>query len=220
MKNILETPARFNAIDINTWDRKTHYEHYLNNVRCTYSFTLNIDISSLAEKLKSRKLKTYPAQIYIISKAVNLFKEFKMALDGEGGFGWWDIVNPSYTVFNKSTETFSCVFTPFDDDFAVFYDACAKDMEAYMDARTLFPQRDMPKNLFAISSLPWIDFTSFNLNADLNTPYFAPIFTIGRHFDQDGKKHMPLSVQVHHSVCDGFHAGKFVQTLREISMGF
>lgn len=176
MKSTSETAAPFNVIDLNTWTRRIHYEHCSNNVRCTYSFTLNIDISSLIEKLKSHKLKTYPVQIYIISKAVNQFREFKMALNGEGNLGRWDAVNPSYTIFNKSTETFSDIYTPFDNDFSAFYDACAKDMEAYKAAPVLFPQENMPKNLFTISSLPWIDFTGFNLNFDVNTPHFAPVF--------------------------------------------
>ncbi len=28
---------KFNLIDIENWSRKTYFEHYLNNVRCTFA---------------------------------------------------------------------------------------------------------------------------------------------------------------------------------------
>ena len=38
---------------------------------------------------------------------------------------------------------------------------------------------------------------------------------IGRKFEQNGCIHLPLAIQVHHAVCDGYHICMFVNTLRE-----
>ena len=36
----------------------------------------------------------------------------------------------------------------------------------------------------------------------------------------DGKRFLPLAIQVHHAVCDGYHMGAFVERLQEYVDGF
>ena len=42
-----------------------------------------------------------------------------------------------------------------------------------------------------------------------------PIFTMGKIFEMSGKSLLPLSIQVHHAVCDGYHVGLFVKNLQD-----
>ena len=42
---------KFNLIDIEDWNRKPYFEHYLNAVRCTYSMTANLEITSLLREI-------------------------------------------------------------------------------------------------------------------------------------------------------------------------
>lgn len=62
---------KFNYIDIENWDRKEYFNHYMSNVPCTYSMTVKLDIT----KIKNKKL--YPTMIYYITKVVNNLNEFK-----------------------------------------------------------------------------------------------------------------------------------------------
>ena len=55
----------------------------------------------------------------------------------------------------------------------------------------------------------------FNLNLPTVTNYLLPIFSTGKHFEQNGKVWLPMAIQVHHAVCDGFHVGRFTQELQE-----
>lgn len=63
--------------------------------------------------------------------------------------------------------------------------------------------------------IPWFTFTSFNINVFDDGKYLLPIFTMGKIFDVDGKRMIPLAIQVHHAVCDGYHVGKFLELLQE-----
>lgn len=74
----------------------------------------------------------------------------------------------------------------------------------------------MPKNIFSVSSIPWTTFTGFNLNVYTDGSYLRPIFTFGKCFEQDGKTLLPLSVQVHHAVCDGFHVSRFIDDFQKL----
>lgn len=207
----------FNLMDIGQWNRKEYYLHYIQNLRCTYSLTTNIDITSLKHEMNKLNLKIYPALIYMITTAVNRQKEFRMEHDPDGHLGYWDELSPSYTVFNKDNQTFSSIWTGYDSSFPNFYHECMQDITAYSASTTMMPKPDMPRNTFNISSIPWTDFTAFNLNVHNEGLYLLPIFTIGKFIHQEDKILMPLAVQVHHAVCDGFHLGSFINNLQELA---
>lgn len=56
--------------------------------------------------------------------------------------------------------------------------------------------------------------TSCNINVFDDGKFLLPIFTLGKYFERDGKRFLPLSIQVHHAVCDGYHIGLFVEKLQ------
>lgn len=52
LNNLIAKDMEFNQIDIEKWSRKEYYLHYINELRCTYSITLNIDITALRTVIK------------------------------------------------------------------------------------------------------------------------------------------------------------------------
>ena len=108
--------------------RHEHFRHYIDNVRCTYSLTVQIDITKLQKVLKSNKLKAYPAQIYMLASVVNRLCDFRIGISDQGEAGYWDVLHPSYTVFNAEAKTFSSIWTTYDKEFSAFYTACIEDI--------------------------------------------------------------------------------------------
>lgn len=209
--------AEFRTIDLDTWNRAEQFQHYIDRVPCTYSFTVHIDITSLRQALAAGRRKAYPAQIWLLATAVQRFREFRMGFDGDGALGVWDAVHPAYTVFNPETETFSGIWTPYDPDFKRFEAAATRDIAEYSRATRFFPKEGRPANSFDVSSVPWLEFSAFTLDIPQAVRHLAPIFTLGRYVERDGLTQLPVAIQVHHAVCDGFHAGRFVAALQELA---
>lgn len=208
---------KFNQIDIEKWNRKEYYIHYMNELRCTYSLTVNIDITGLKAAVKEMSKRIYPVQIYMIATVVNQCEEFRMDINSYGELGYWSEVNPCYTIFNKDSKTFSSIWTSYNRVFSRFYDSCIEDIDKYSRSTSLKPKQNELSNSFTISALPWMGFTGFNINVFNEGRYLPPIFTIGKFIETEASVLMPLSIQVHHAVCDGFHVGRFVQLLQELS---
>ncbi|QJU55422.1 CatA-like O-acetyltransferase [Herbiconiux sp. KACC 21604] len=156
------------------------------------------------------------AQIWAIASVVNRHDEFRMTLDEAGGPAVWREVHPAFTVFNPPSETFSCLWEPFDRNFGAFHDAASETMARFAGTTELFPQGAPPANVFDISSVPWTTFTGFTLNIDGGWDHFAPIFTLGRYAEREGRSLLPLAVQVHHAVADGFHTARLIEELRAL----
>ena len=89
-----------------------------------------------------------------------------------------------------------------------------QDIEQFGKIEEIDPKPNTPTNVFPISTLPWATFTGFNLNIVSDGKYLLPIFTFGKHFTQQNKILIPLSIQVHHAICDGFHVSRFIEDVQ------
>ncbi len=82
------------------------------------------------------------------------------------------------------------------------------------------PKLNESANTFPISCIPWVSFTGFNLNIQDDGTYLTPIFTFGKYFEQNNKTFIPISIQVHHAVCDGYHTSRFINEVQELASDF
>lgn len=80
---------KFHVIDRENWNREQYFEHYL-ELKCTFSMTVNVDITLLIKKVHQKGIKFYPTFIYIISRIINKHKEFRTCFNDEGVLGYWE----------------------------------------------------------------------------------------------------------------------------------
>jgi chloramphenicol O-acetyltransferase type A len=129
----------------------------------------------------------------------------------------WNEVHPNYTIFHNETETFSALWSHYDGNIHHFQDVYSEDVARYGNNLSYWPKEESRENIFFISAIPWVSFTSFTVNVANMQNFFAPMFTLGKYYNQEGKTLLPLAVQVHHSVCDGFHVARLINELQEMS---
>ena len=98
-----------------------------------------------------------------------------------------------------------------DSDIRVFY---VTDVSEYSKSTRYAPKEGTPENSFNISMVPWLEFTAVNINVFDDGKFLLPIFTMGKCFERDGRRLLPLAIQAHHAVCDGYHVGLFVEKLQ------
>ncbi|RUT65193.1 type A chloramphenicol O-acetyltransferase [Morganella morganii] len=203
----------FTRIDLTARNRREHFALYRQQIKCGFSLTTKLDITALRTALAETDYKFYPVMIYLISRIVNQFPEFRMAMK-DNELIYWDQSDPVFTVFHKETETFSALSCRYCPDLSEFMAGYNTVMAEYQHDTALFPQENLPENHLNISSLPWVSFDGFNLNITGNDDYFAPVFAMAKFQQEYDRVLLPVSVQVHHAVCDGFHAARFINTLQ------
>ena len=208
--------AIFSKIDMESWERKEYFLHYYNNVRCTYSITINVDITEIYNQVKDNSLRLYPTLIWWIANTVNHFQFLCFNHDENGDIGYYNEVNPSFTYMPPNSDKFHVLWCKYDHSFKAFYYRCVEVMDT-CDTSKMFPMADMPRNCFDISSVPWIEFTSFNLNVFTTGTHLPPIFTTGKLIKENGRVKLPFCLQAHHSICDGYHAGQFYDHLQNLA---
>ncbi|HIU34074.1 MAG TPA: type A chloramphenicol O-acetyltransferase [Candidatus Pullichristensenella excrementigallinarum] len=201
----------FQRIQKENWSRREYFDHYFSAAPCTYSMAVKLDITQNRKK----RQKIYPTMLYSLTTIVNRHPEFRTALNDKGELGIYSEMIPCYTVFHKDTQTFSNLWTEYVPDYGEFCALYEKDLEEYGNREGMIGKPDIPENTFPVSAIPWVSFEGFHLNLQRGYHYLTPIFTIGKCYEEAGKNMLPLAIQVHHAVCDGYHVAGFVNELQE-----
>ncbi|WP_449553520.1 type A chloramphenicol O-acetyltransferase [Lelliottia amnigena] len=209
------TTLEYTPVDLSRWARKEHFEVFQSFAQSTINQTVLVDITVLLKHIKESGWKFYPTIIFLLSKIVNSHVEFRMTMKNNE-LVIWNEIHPSYTIFHKETETFSSLWSHYDGNIHHFLDVYSEDVARYGNNLSYWPKEESRENVFFVSAIPWVSFTSFNINVANMQNFFAPMFTIGKYYQQDGKVLLPLAVQVHHSVCDGFHVARLFNELQEM----
>jgi len=111
-------------------------------------------------------------------------------------------------------ETFSfCYFENCADVFE-FDERGRAAVEKYKRLKT-FDVESERIDLVYYSVIPWVAFTSFKNAMRLDERATIPRLVFGKMFDEQGRKKLPHSVEVHHAVIDGLHVGRYFTALQE-----
>lgn len=206
---------KFNKIDLETWPRAEYYKHFLNQ-QTSYSLTSDINIDQALNFVKTNNYKFYPLFIYAVLKVVNSNPLYRMDINADGELGYWDKSVPFYSIFDSQKELFSNIDTADTYTFAEFHRDYLADVEKYQGTGKLFPKQPIPENVVNISMIPWVHTTGFNLNIENNPNYLLPIVTGGKFEKTAAGIKLPVSIQIHHAVCDGYQASQFLLKLEDI----
>lgn len=208
----------FHVIDRDTWERSSYFDHYFHTLKCRYNIGADLDISALQAFRREKGLKFFPAMLYVVMRAVNRHKEFRMAFNEHGELGFWDEVWPCYTLFHPENETFTDIWSEYSEDFSVFYAAVAEDMERYRHVTGRLKAKDgQPPHICPVSSVPWLTFTHFAQDTYAESDFLSPLVKFGKYAERGGTCIIPVSVSVHHAVADGFHTCRLINDMQDMA---
>lgn len=202
-----------------TWERAPYFDYYFHKLKCRYTVSANIDITELIRFKQERGLKFFPLFLYVIMRAVNSNKEFRMSFDASGELGYWDFVVPSYTVFHNGDKTFSDIWSEYNPDFATFYKTVVSDMLEYKDVKGIKARPEQPENYCPVSSLPWVSFTGIAQDTYAESMLLFPLIRFGKYYENGDRILLPVAVSVHHAVADGYHTGKLINDMQALASG-
>ena len=205
---------KYTRIDLNEWKRGNLFKFYIDNMRIVMSLTVDIDVTPLYEFTKKNNLKFYPSMLWVVSRVINAHDEFKYSWDSGDNLIKWDYISPSYTDFHKEDESFTKLVTEYSDDLFEFHARFMADREKYRELRAIV--ENQPQNFFDVTCLPWVKYTHFDLHVFDEGKFLAPVVIWGKYEEEHKKLMMPLTMNIHHAVADGFHLSRFFNEVQEL----
>ena len=126
-----------------------------------------------------------------------------------------DTIYAGSTVLNPDNTFNFCYFDYF-TDFQAFNNNAKIQIDLNSKGQTDFDGRNNDLDIIHYSVIPWISFTSFSHPRNYSTNDSIPKIVFGKYYNENGKYMMPISIEVHHALMDGYHLGVYLESLQHI----
>jgi chloramphenicol O-acetyltransferase type A len=195
-------------IDLDAWARRAHFEKFKDWHDPWFNVCGNVDVGAMLAAVRRRGVRPTAAIVYAVARTANDIPEFRWRIRGDSVVEH-DVVHPATTILVDGGLFSFCTFG-YDEDFATFAEEYATRVDEVRERPTLEeePGRD---DLLFMTAIPWVSFTSFSHPSPTIPADCFPRFAWGRYVEQGGRVLMPLSVQGHHALVDGYHAGRYFE---------
>jgi chloramphenicol O-acetyltransferase type A len=196
-------------LDLENWNRKAHFHLFREYDHPFFNICANVEVTNLLKYTKDNHVSFFVASLFLSTKAANSIPEFRYRIRGERVLVH-DVIHAGSTVLNAD-QTFSFCYFDYDRNFQAFNREATQKLERYAKGfKSLEPGEDRD-DLIHYSVIPWISFTSLAHARKYGANDSVPKIVFGKYYDDGGAKKMPVSVDVHHALMDGIHAGKFFE---------
>ena len=211
----MKKELQFTPLDLRTWKRGQMFYYFAKMAPTGYSLTVKIDITSMKAALDRTGRKFFPAYLWLVTKTLNAQQEFRIA-EKDGQVGFYNFLTPLYAAFHEDNQTFSLMWTQYDDDFNAFYNEYMYNRHTFGQNHGVLsqPATPPPPNAYTVSCVPWIAFEHFAVHSYDNKPYYFPSVEAGKFTLKNGRLMLPLSITCHHATTDGYHVSQFLAGLQ------
>jgi len=201
-------------IDLESWPRKSHFDFFKGYDNPFYNICATVDVTKILDHSRADHGPSFfLATLYLSLKTINEIREFRMRIEGSDVIVH-EIVHAGSTVL-LDDETFAFAYFDYCDDFETFSRQASVVIEKTKSGYGGLEDKPKRHDLIHYTVIPWITFTGFSHARRWGTTDSIPKIVFGRYQKQAETIRMPVSVEVHHSLVDGLHVGRFFQRFQE-----
>lgn len=201
------------TIPMENWPRKDHYLYFCKYEYPYFSLCADMDISNFLPLIKEKGFSFTAAMMCLVARVANEIPEFRQRIREDGPVEH-EVVHPSTTILSKN-DLFTFCTALYQESYPEFVNEAMMEIQRVKREPSLMEKVQDDSMLF-MSSIPWVSFTSFMHPLKLKPADSVPRFAWGKFREEGRKRIMPLSVQGHHALMDGLHAGLFYKKFQRL----
>jgi len=202
-------------IDVNNWNRKEYFEFFTKFDDPNTGIVANIDCTVAYANAKALNESFYTYYLYKILKAVNSTEAFKYRIEN-GEVYRYDTIHCSSTV-GRDDNSFGYSFFLYDEDRKIFKSNVESETERIKRSTGLMLSEETARpDVIHFSALPWVSFTSLKHATNFSGHNGVPKISPGKIFRSEGRLLMPVQIEVHHGLADGFHIAQLIDNIRNL----
>jgi chloramphenicol O-acetyltransferase type A len=202
-------------LDLATWPRRAVFEFYLPFDKPYFNICTRLDITNLLNELHQReRTSVWLTYHYLALRAANEIEPFRYRLR-QGKVLVHDVINGGTTLLLPN-ETFTLVYFDYAESYTKFMEGATKAVQETLNGDGAFRPRHEDDARIHCTTLPWVSFTSFSHARRWGREDSVPKISFGKFLQEGARTLMPFSVEVHHSLMDGLHAGRYIARIEEM----
>ena len=198
------------TLDPAQYPRRDHFEHFLSMAYPYVGVTAEVDVTDLAAFCKDRKYSFYLVFLHAAALAADGVREFRHRICGGQIHEYPHCPTSHIELLDNGTYCY-CTLRhqlPLEE-----YMAYAEEVRAACRRKGSIEEEPEVESMYFISTLPWVHYTNL-IQPVAGGEDSNPRITWGK-FQEDsrGRKQLPVTVLVHHSLVDGIHIAQFYSNL-------
>ena len=196
-------------IDLKTWKRKEHFEFFSKMKSPYFGIITEVDCTETYQLAKENNESFFAHYLHKSMIVVNKIEEFKYRIiDDEVVV--FDVLHAGSTIGRKDG-TFGFSFMEFSEDFEIFNKNLQKEIDEVQHSKGLRVKNEaLPENHIGHSTIPWTHFTGLLHPTDFNPKESIPKIVFGKFSEKNRRKMLPISIEAHHGLMDGYHISAYL----------
>ena len=204
--------AAYKTINQDNWHRKNTYDYFSQFELPFFNITANVEVSTLKSFCKENNYSFFLASLLLAMKAANAIAEFKMRIHGDEIIQY-DKVHVGSTI-QYEDHSFGFCYFPYMESVAEF-DTKGKELLKIALADKTFSPKDGNDDLLHFSVIPWLHFKGLQHARRIGQQDSIPKIAFGKYQKEGDTLMMPVNVEVHHALADGYHVGLFFDKFQD-----
>jgi len=196
-------------IDTENWNRKEHFEFFSKMASPFFGIVTEVDCTKAYKTAKEQNYSFFAYYLHKSMAAINAVEELKYRIVDQHVVSF-PTIHAGATI-GREDGTFGFIFVHFTNDFDTFNAELQKEIQSVKNATGLrLNGDDRKKDLIRHSTIPWTSFTGLLHPTNFDSTESVPKITFGKFHVRDGQKYLPISIEAHHGLVDGFHLAKYL----------
>lgn len=201
-------------INVDQWNRKEHYEFFSKMDSPYFGITTEVDCSIAFDNAKKNGHSFFAAYLHKSMVAVNAVENLKLRIV-DNQVVEYDQIHAGTTI-GREDGTFGFAFIPFSQDFDVFNAELQREIVEVQNSTGIrLNNGELGKDLIRHSTFPWNSFSALRHPFSFDNTKSVPKITFGKFNIQNNKKMLPVSVEAHHGLADGFHLAQYLEEFQK-----
>jgi chloramphenicol O-acetyltransferase type A len=205
----------YKQLNIENWNRREHFEFFNQCDEPFLGIVSEIDCTDAYKICKSNSISFSLYFHYQAIVAVNKTEEFRYRIKNDE-IVVFDTIHVTTTI-GRSDNTFAFSFIPFTPSLSEFIDMAKVEIDRIKSSSGLGLNENTGRlDVIHFSTVPWISFTGVTHPRNFKFKDSVPKITFGKYFHRNDRIIMPVSVNAHHGLMDGYHVSQFLQLFEQL----
>ena len=201
-------------INTENWNRKEHFDFFSKMASPYFGIVSEVDCKKAYDKAKENRESFFAYYLHKSMIAINSVEELKYRIVDDKVV-LFPVINAGATI-GREDGTFGFIFVHFSVDFKTFNAELQEEIQNVQNSTGLrLNGDDIKKDLIRHSTLPWNSFTGLLHPTNFDQKESVPKITFGKFNIREGKKYLPISIEAHHGLVDGFHLAKYLSEFQK-----
>ncbi len=205
----------YKILDIENWSRKEHYHFFKNFDEPFFGISTELDCTNAYNYCKQNSYSFFLYYHFIANRAVNMIDEFRHRIKDDKILTF-NTIHVTTTIL-RDDKTFGFSLFPQTKTFEEFSKLAEIEISSIKNKTGLNLTEDSNRlDVIHYTTVPWIKFTGVTHPRNFNDNLSIPKIAFGKYFNRNKKVYIPIAVNVHHALMDGYHVGKYLELLQEL----